>query len=112
MFDRLVLRLVVLMAGVLVALSASPALCAASQRDVFYTYDALGHQLTAKFNSATGADRITNAYNGFGELRLEHDQHRRRHQDRRPASTTPTAIAPRRPSTARRSPTASTGSTA
>jgi YD repeat-containing protein len=68
MVDRLVARLAVLMAAALVALSASPALCAASQRDVFYTYDVLGHQLTAKFDSATGADRITNAYNGFGEL--------------------------------------------
>jgi RHS repeat-associated protein len=67
MVDRLVARLAVLMAT-LGIFTASPALCAALQRDVFYTYDALGHQLTAKFDSATGADRITNAYNGFGEL--------------------------------------------
>jgi RHS repeat-associated protein len=34
--------------------------------DVFYTYDAEGHQLTAKY--ATGGQGITNSYDGFGEL--------------------------------------------
>lgn len=34
--------------------------------DVFYTYDARGHELTAKF--ATGGQGITNTYNSMGEL--------------------------------------------
>jgi RHS repeat-associated protein len=34
--------------------------------DVFYTYDALGDQLTAIFS--TGGEGITNTYDGFGEL--------------------------------------------
>lgn len=34
--------------------------------DVDYTYDAEGHQVTAKFS--TGGEGITNVYNGFGEL--------------------------------------------
>ena len=37
-------------------------------RDVFYGYDILGRQLTAKFDSTGGADGITNAYDGFGNL--------------------------------------------
>lgn len=38
-------------------------------RDVHYRYDFMGRHLTAKFDSATGADGITNTYNGFGELK-------------------------------------------
>ncbi len=43
-------------------------LTATQTRDVFYSYDLLGHQLAAKFDSASGADGITTGYNGFGEL--------------------------------------------
>jgi RHS repeat-associated protein len=41
---------------------------ASATRDVFYGYDILGRQLTAKFDSVGGADGITNAYDGFGNL--------------------------------------------
>lgn len=41
---------------------------ATTGRDVYYSYDVLGHQLTAKFDSSSGSDGITNSYNGFGEL--------------------------------------------
>jgi RHS repeat-associated protein len=41
---------------------------ATATRDVFYGYDTLGRQLTAKFDSTSGADGITNAYDGFGNL--------------------------------------------
>jgi RHS repeat-associated protein len=37
-------------------------------RDVFYGYDILGRQLTARFDSVGGADGVTNAYDGFGNL--------------------------------------------
>jgi RHS repeat-associated protein len=37
-------------------------------RDVFTSYDILARQLTAKFDSQAGADGITNAYDGFGNL--------------------------------------------
>jgi RHS repeat-associated protein len=37
-------------------------------RDVFTSYDILGRQLTAKFDSTGGADGITNAYDGFGNV--------------------------------------------
>jgi len=37
-------------------------------RDVFYGYDVMGRQLTAKFDSQAGADGITNSYDGFGNL--------------------------------------------
>ena len=37
-------------------------------RSVHYSYDLMGRQLTAKFDSAGGTDGITNSYNGFGEL--------------------------------------------
>jgi RHS repeat-associated protein len=43
-------------------------LTAAQTRDVFYSYDLFGRQLTAKYDSTTGADGISNVYNGFGEL--------------------------------------------
>jgi YD repeat-containing protein len=39
---------------------------ATATRDVFYGYDLLGRQLTAKFDSQAGADGITNTYDGFG----------------------------------------------
>lgn len=42
---------------------------AAATRDVYYTYDIMGHQLTAKFDSASGADGITSTYDAFGDLR-------------------------------------------
>ncbi len=58
--------------GVLLALLAfalaTPASAAVSERSVYYTYDLMGRQLTAKFDSAGGSDGITNTYNGFGEL--------------------------------------------
>jgi len=41
---------------------------ASATRDVFYSYDLLGRQLTAKFDSQAGADGITNGYDGFGNL--------------------------------------------
>ena len=37
-------------------------------RDVYYTHDILGRQLTAKFDSVAGADGITNVYDRFGNL--------------------------------------------
>jgi RHS repeat-associated protein len=49
-----------------VALS-SPASAAVTERNVYYTYDLMGRQLTAKFDSVSGADGITNTYNGFGD---------------------------------------------
>ena len=41
---------------------------ASATRDVFYAYDVLGRQLTAKFDSSGGADGITNTYDGFGNV--------------------------------------------
>ena len=41
---------------------------ASATRDVFYSYDLLGRQLTARFDSTSGADGIANAYDGFGNL--------------------------------------------
>ncbi len=41
---------------------------ASATRDIFYAYDILGRQLTAKFDSQAGADGITNTYDGFGNL--------------------------------------------
>jgi RHS repeat-associated protein len=41
---------------------------ASATRDVFYSYDLLGRQLTAKFDSAGGADGLTNAYDAFGNV--------------------------------------------
>jgi RHS repeat-associated protein len=44
-------------------------LTAAQTRDVYYGYDADGHQLYARFDSvAPGSDGVTSTYNGFGEL--------------------------------------------
>jgi RHS repeat-associated protein len=41
---------------------------AATGRDVYYAYDLMGHQTSARFDSASGPDRLDNQYNGFGEL--------------------------------------------
>ena len=41
---------------------------ASATRDTFTSYDILGRQLTARFDSQAGADGITNAYDGFGNL--------------------------------------------
>jgi RHS repeat-associated protein len=46
----------------------APASAAVSERSVYYSYDLMGRQLSAKFDSATGSDGATNSYNGFGEL--------------------------------------------
>jgi RHS repeat-associated protein len=43
------------------------ALTAAQTRDVYYSYDLRGLQLTARFDSASG-EGITNAWDGFGRL--------------------------------------------
>ncbi len=37
-------------------------------RDVYYGYDLRGLQTAARFDSASGADAVTNAYDGFGQL--------------------------------------------
>lgn len=42
---------------------------ATATRDVHYRYDMMGNQLTAKFDSATGADGLTSVYDTFGLLR-------------------------------------------
>ncbi len=59
-------------AGIFAALvaltSTSPASAAVSERSVYYSYDYIGRRVTAKFDSANGADGVTNTYNGFGEL--------------------------------------------
>jgi RHS repeat-associated protein len=49
-----------------IQVGACPA--ASATRDVFYSYDVAGRQLTAKFDSVTGADGVTNAYDAFGQL--------------------------------------------
>lgn len=41
---------------------------ATTGRDVYYSYDLLGHQLSATFDSATGSDGIANNYDGLGRL--------------------------------------------
>jgi len=43
-------------------------LTAAQTRDVYYSYDLVGHQLAARFDSTTGADGVINTYDPFGEL--------------------------------------------
>src|SRR6185437_10638729 len=52
---------------VLIALN-SPAFASTPERNVYYTYDAEGHQLSATYDSTTGTEKITNSYTGFGEL--------------------------------------------
>jgi len=42
---------------------------AAATRDVYYTYDLMGRQLTAKFDAVSGADGLTSTYDAFGNLR-------------------------------------------
>jgi RHS repeat-associated protein len=49
-------------------IAPGPAFAAAPIRSVYYDYDMMGRQLSAKFDSATGADKIVNTYNGFGDL--------------------------------------------
>lgn len=41
---------------------------ASATRDVYYRYDVRDQQLTAKFDSANGADGVTSAYDPFGNL--------------------------------------------
>jgi len=41
---------------------------ATATRDVYYTYDVQGRQLTAKFDSSAGADGLTSVYDVFGRL--------------------------------------------
>jgi RHS repeat-associated protein len=48
----------------------SAASAAVTERSVYYTYDTMGRRLSTKLDSATGADGIVNAYNGFGDLTL------------------------------------------
>lgn len=43
-------------------------LASTAVRDVYYDYDAFGHQLHAMFDALTGPDGITNTYDDFGEL--------------------------------------------
>ena len=66
------LRIVRLVAGFLgfigLFATSSPAVASEPIRAVHYSYDLMGRQLAAKFDSASGADGITNSYNGFGEL--------------------------------------------
>jgi RHS repeat-associated protein len=47
---------------------SSRASAATTERSVYYSYDAAGRQLSAKFDSAAGADGVTNTYDGFGDL--------------------------------------------
>jgi RHS repeat-associated protein len=42
---------------------------ASATRDVYYSYDVMGHQLKAKFDSLSGSDGLTNSYDAFGQLR-------------------------------------------
>jgi RHS repeat-associated protein len=63
-------RLIALAATLfLVFLGTSTASAAVTERSVYYSYDAMGRQVSAKFDGATGADGVTNQYNGFGELK-------------------------------------------
>ena len=64
--NRLVATLGLLAASFVLTVSA--ALAAEPIRNVHYTYDLMGRQLTAKFDSAIGTDGVTNTYNGFGDL--------------------------------------------
>jgi len=41
---------------------------ASATRDVYYAYDMRGLQISARFDSATGADAVISGYDGFGEL--------------------------------------------
>jgi RHS repeat-associated protein len=69
--DRLVAGLALLLGSVgafLTLILASPGWAATSERSVYYSYDAMGRQLSARFDSTAGADGVTNVYNGFGDL--------------------------------------------
>jgi hypothetical protein len=41
---------------------------ALATRDVYYTYDLRGLQLSAAFDAANGPDAVETAYDGFGRL--------------------------------------------
>lgn len=63
------IRLVVLVLSLVGIMSfATPASAAVTERSVYYTYDSMGRQLSARFDSASGADGIVNQYNAFGDL--------------------------------------------
>jgi YD repeat-containing protein len=47
--------------------TARAGLTAAQTRDVYYTYDIMGHQIRARFDSING-EGVTNVYDGFGRL--------------------------------------------
>jgi RHS repeat-associated protein len=47
---------------------ATPASAGVTERSVYYSYDVMGRQTDARFDSATGADKVHNIYNGFGDL--------------------------------------------
>ena len=64
--QRLVALALLLLASLIA--TATPALAVTGIRPVYYSYDIMGRQKTATFDSTTGADGITNSYNGFGEL--------------------------------------------
>jgi RHS repeat-associated protein len=38
-------------------------------RDVYYSYDIMGRQLTARFDAAGGVDGLSTSYNAFGDIR-------------------------------------------
>jgi hypothetical protein len=64
--NKLTFKCVLFVAAVSLALS-TPASATVSERNVLYSHDLMGRQLSAKFDSAGGADGTTNTYNGFGE---------------------------------------------
>jgi len=41
---------------------------ASATRDIYFTFDLQGHQLSARFDSVSGADGTTNVFDGFGQL--------------------------------------------
>jgi RHS repeat-associated protein len=58
----------VLFTAFLSVLFATPASAGVTERSVYYSYDVMGRQTDARFDSATGADKVHNIYNGFGDL--------------------------------------------
>ncbi len=65
---NLLSMLIASVAAFMALIFASAASAATTERSVYYSYDVAGHQLSAKFDSASGPDGITNSYDGFGEL--------------------------------------------
>src|SRR5689334_8344143 len=65
--DCLISRLVAFLAFFALTF-ATAATAAVTERSVYYKYDVAGRQLETHFDSATGADKIVNAYDGFGDL--------------------------------------------